>query len=883
MKIPKTETRKFYSNKLKNNIKYTIIQDSNIQNVVVCVCIKAGSINNPFDYQGLTHFLEHMLFLGSKKYPKENYFDDTLRCHGGSSNAYTALYETVYYFSVNNNYFEKILDIFSRFFIDPLFDSSSVSREINAINSEHMKNINSDMWRLNHFIKTLAKKNTIINKFSTGSLKTLNKKNIRNEMIKFYNNYYCSDNMTVAIISPNSINKTNKIFTNIFNNIPSKKSKKNHIIKKDNFYNNQKIEYQIVPMFDTVEINYIWEIDLPFKYLKNNIFDIIAYTIIGDEEENLERFLFKKGLIKSLSATTLEEGLFLLMINVNKSYSKDIKITFNEINSYVKYYFDNLDKLNWKKLYDYYDKKSKLLFNYTKISDENDLVDVICNNMQYYDKNYYYSGASLIIDKNVSFLEKHLKLLKFDKCFKIYSCSDNLSNHKFKIEEHYKFKYKIVKSSQLLKLSSSFNFDIPTKNDFINIKPKNVKDLDKFEKPKNIKNNIYYGGSSKFNTPLVISTIVLRHKKFFDTMENYFSTMIGIRFINYMLSKTFFKQFELGYNINLGTNILYTDININITGFNDKYVLFFNNILKYFGELSKQLQNDNNDNIINLEINNIIENLENVSKISPWEYSDILVNQKIIPNYYDYEKKLKFLSKINKKNLIKNIKKRVVEIFNFQNIPKIVLFYGNIKKDEIPKLVNKNIKLPNINKSKKIQNISVKHPNKKESNNLLMVTFYSGIYNVRNNTLLLIISTLMEQPCYDYLRTKQQLGYLVKSGIKLSYPNYYLYIKLQSIKDMNILENNVNIFLKNFKNTNLKDLSKNFKSTLKTVKELLEIEETKISELHSKYLGKIKLNTMNVDRKKLMIKELKSIKSNDVIDFFNKIIKNKNIIKIYKN
>ena len=125
MILPENENRIFYSNQLKNKIKYTIVQDKNITQASVCVCIKAGSINNPKEYQGLAHFLEHMLFLGSKKYPKENYFDETLKCHGGSSNAYTALFETVYYFTVNSNYLEKILDIFSRFFIDPLFDENS--------------------------------------------------------------------------------------------------------------------------------------------------------------------------------------------------------------------------------------------------------------------------------------------------------------------------------------------------------------------------------------------------------------------------------------------------------------------------------------------------------------------------------------------------------------------------------------------------------------------------------------------------------------------------------------------------------------------------------------------------------------------------------------
>ena len=42
-----------------------------------------------------------------------------------------------------------------------------------------------------------------------------------------------------------------------------------------------------------------------------------------------------------------------------------------------------------------------------------------------------------------------------------------------------------------------------------------------------------------------------------------------------------------------------------------------------------------------------------------------------------------------------------------------------------------------------------------------------------------MISILMEQPSYDYLRTKNQLGYLVKSGIMKHTPFYYLYIKIQ--------------------------------------------------------------------------------------------------------
>ena len=111
----------------------------------VSIGINIGSFANPKNYEGLAHFLEHMLFMGSKKYPDENYYNTRLNEMGGYSNAYTAEMETIYYFSVFDNGMEEMLDIFSRFFIDPLFKEDSVKREMNAVNSEYMKNINSDM------------------------------------------------------------------------------------------------------------------------------------------------------------------------------------------------------------------------------------------------------------------------------------------------------------------------------------------------------------------------------------------------------------------------------------------------------------------------------------------------------------------------------------------------------------------------------------------------------------------------------------------------------------------------------------------------------------------------------------------------------------------
>ena len=96
---------------------------------------------DPAEAQGLAHFLEHMLFMGTEKYPEENQYSAFLSAHGGYSNAYTAQENTVYYFDVNTAHFEEALDLFASFFTCPLFTEGSTGREINAVDSENSKNL----------------------------------------------------------------------------------------------------------------------------------------------------------------------------------------------------------------------------------------------------------------------------------------------------------------------------------------------------------------------------------------------------------------------------------------------------------------------------------------------------------------------------------------------------------------------------------------------------------------------------------------------------------------------------------------------------------------------------------------------------------------------
>lgn len=109
-----------------------------------------------------------MLFMGTEKYPEENAYSAYLNSHGGYSNAYTAQEDTVYYFDVQSAYFEGALDMFASFFWCPLFNDSSTSREMQAVDNENTKNLQSDMWRNFQLIKSLAKADHPYSMFSTG-------------------------------------------------------------------------------------------------------------------------------------------------------------------------------------------------------------------------------------------------------------------------------------------------------------------------------------------------------------------------------------------------------------------------------------------------------------------------------------------------------------------------------------------------------------------------------------------------------------------------------------------------------------------------------------------------------------------------------------------
>ena len=109
--------------------------------------MNVGSLANPAQYEGLAHFLEHMLFLGTEKFPDPAEYQTFINTHGGQRNAYTAMDHTNYFFEIQPTQLEGALDRFSQFFIAPLFNADYVMREREAVEGEYRMQKKADGWR----------------------------------------------------------------------------------------------------------------------------------------------------------------------------------------------------------------------------------------------------------------------------------------------------------------------------------------------------------------------------------------------------------------------------------------------------------------------------------------------------------------------------------------------------------------------------------------------------------------------------------------------------------------------------------------------------------------------------------------------------------------
>jgi insulysin len=224
---PKSDWRNYQGFRLENGVQCLVVHDKQSKTTAMSCAVSVGAAADPREMSGLAHFCEHMCFLGSEKYPGENEYKRYLSNHGGRSNASTSLHLTVYKFDVLAEHAEQAVDIFSNFFISPLFTLSGTSREVQAVDSENSKNLTNDSRRRLQILKELASKSHYYSKFTTGNAITLpvdsdNATRLREALSAFHSRHYQPENMTVVLIGPQPLEELQSWIVSRYGSIQKK-------------------------------------------------------------------------------------------------------------------------------------------------------------------------------------------------------------------------------------------------------------------------------------------------------------------------------------------------------------------------------------------------------------------------------------------------------------------------------------------------------------------------------------------------------------------------------------------------------------------------------------------------------------------------------------
>lgn len=214
-----TDTAEFRHLVLENGLRVLLVSDAKFNKSGAALAVSVGQIDDPADREGMAHFLEHMLFLGTEKYPDVSSYDNFIGTNGGYSNAYTASDHTNYQFEVRHEAFAEALDRFAQFFIAPRFSPEFTAREIFAVHNEAMRHMQNDIRRMMNVSRELYAPGSGESKFSAGNKDTL--QGATPEQVRaFYEAHYSSDRMALALSGKASLDELEKLAREKFASVP---------------------------------------------------------------------------------------------------------------------------------------------------------------------------------------------------------------------------------------------------------------------------------------------------------------------------------------------------------------------------------------------------------------------------------------------------------------------------------------------------------------------------------------------------------------------------------------------------------------------------------------------------------------------------------------
>lgn len=184
---------------LSSGLRVLTVPMTNLESVTLTVWVKTGSRNEEEKTNGISHFLEHMVFKGSAKRPSAKEISVAVDSIGGEFNAGTEKDWTNFYIKTSVNNLETAFDVLSDMVLNPLLKPEEIEREKGTIIQEIAMYEDMPMIDVSWVFEKLAFAGNPLSWDTAGSATTV--KNItRNDFVSYRKRHYYPENMLVSVV-----------------------------------------------------------------------------------------------------------------------------------------------------------------------------------------------------------------------------------------------------------------------------------------------------------------------------------------------------------------------------------------------------------------------------------------------------------------------------------------------------------------------------------------------------------------------------------------------------------------------------------------------------------------------------------------------------------
>ncbi len=227
---------KYSLNKLSNGLRVLTVPMPSLESATVTVWVKTGSRFEEKETNGISHFLEHMVFKGSKKRPTAKIISEVVDSIGGEFNAGTSKDWTNFYIKTRMGNLETAMDVLSDMVLNPILDAKEIEREKGTIIQEIAMYEDTPMMHIGDVFEELVFDGNPLGWDTAGSPKTV-KSIKKDDFVKYRDIHYHPDNMMVSVVGGIKESEAKSLVEKYFSSL---KPNKGNIYKGEDFINKQK-------------------------------------------------------------------------------------------------------------------------------------------------------------------------------------------------------------------------------------------------------------------------------------------------------------------------------------------------------------------------------------------------------------------------------------------------------------------------------------------------------------------------------------------------------------------------------------------------------------------------------------------------------------------